>query len=922
MPAARSADQKSATAALGFEAAVALLIVAATIQFSGWLPAFGIRIAAALVLVAMGARVLAVRVARSVAPNIAPIIARPVGRPLRLLAWFAFAVIALSWRIDAQLASRLDPALDGQMLALEVVIDSMADRGGFGERLTARVEDCRPQAGTATTGTSEAVPPLAGCRNLTRVQLNWALERVRDRTDHATAGWPEPGERWSISGRALRPAAPVNRGLFDFELRLLEEGVGAIVRVRERRWLAASSPAAWWRDPGIAFEAWRARLRATVEARAIAATRGGGDPPWAALGLVNALALGDQRGLPAADWALFSRTGVSHLMAISGMHVTMMAWLGGLLVNAGLRRSAARGLVPALVVTRRFGRARLVAAVQIGLAFGYALLSGWGIASQRTCWMLLVATLLVSGSRAAGPIVATVAATAPILILDPWAVSAAGFWLSFGAVLAIIWQASGLAAQGPSEDNRRLAITAGGMPAALAVEPGRGPGSAVRPKRLAALSGRLLRLTALLRPLVILLGTQWAATVALLPLTIALFGAASVIGPLVNLLAIPWVSLIVTPAALALTLVAGLPWPAVIDPWPWAWWLLDSGIGAMMATLRWVDAWPLASVRIAAPPPALLLAAVVGAAWLLAPRGTGRRWLGLAGLLPLLVAGRMLPPVDELRVTAFDLGLGSAVLVESGDLRVLIDTGGGQPGPEGPGPASRMIVPTLGRRGIDRIDGLVLTHRDREHVAGTATVVAALKPAWIATAFDLRWLPIDAGRQRWQVCLAGESLDLGGLRLEFRWPATKAASRLEAGDNARSCVVRIVHAAGSVLAAGDLPLRDEARLLGRDGADEGRRGLAADILIVPGQGSRQAAGAALVGAVAPSIALIQAARGHPQRIVQPVVVERLEAVGATVLRTDRDGAVTVSLKAGEAPRIDRARRDAPPYWRIGDPAER
>ena len=701
----------------------------------------------------------------------------------------------------------------------------------------------------------------------------WALQRQRDRDDDEPATWPLPGERWRITAHARQPASTVNPGAFDLELRLLEEGIGALLRVRRRSRIDVPGTQSPLTAPGVTIERWRTTLRDRFEERVRGTlVRTPGDP-WQSLALANALALGDQRGLPSEAWGLFSRTGVAHLMSISGLHVTLLAWIASSLVGRALRGLAVWRVPIVLAMTGRLPRQRIVAMTAVAFAFGYALLSGWGIASQRTCWMLFAATCLAFGSRAAGPFGATLLATLPVVALDPWAVSAAGFWLSFGAVVAIVWQAGG---QGVVDRAQR-------------------PATRLR--------------TAI--------GAQWAATVALLPLTVVLFASASVVGPLVNVIAIPWISLLVTPVSLLLTLTASVPSfeGSAIDPWAWTWRLLDWAIDWMMVVLHAVDGWSLASVRIAEPPLPLLVAALLGAAWLLAPHGFGSRWLGLAGIVPLVVAGRMVTMPESLRVTAFDVGLGSAILVEAADAVVLIDTGGGRPGAS---VASRIIVPWLARRGIDRIDALVVSHRDREHAAGVPDVVAALSPTWLVGPFEPEWLPIAPDAVRWQPCRRGERLVLGSLALEMAWPDRPASTRVEAGDNRRSCVLRVVHRAGSLVAAGDFPALHERVLLGQAPETGAAPMLAADLLVVPGQGSRHAAGDSLIAAVAPKIALLQAARGQRQRSAHPSLVERLERNGARLLRTDLDGAITVILRSGSAPEIRRSRRDAPPYWRIVD----
>ncbi len=145
-------------------------------------------------------------------------------------------------------------------------------------------------------------------------------------------------------------------------------------------------------------------------------------------------------------------------------------------------------------------------------------------------------------------------------------------------------------------------------------------------------------------------------------------------------------------------------------------------------------------------------------------------------------------------------------------------------------------------------------------------------------------------------------------------PTQPPQGRKAAADNAASCVLRIAAPGGSVLLAGDLPSRAERALI--DANDAGS--LASTVLLVPAQGSRMAAGAALIGAVRPDIALVQLPRrnrhGHPH----PSVLARLGEAGARVLRTDRDGALRITLRAHAEPAVTRARRDAPPYWRIVD----
>ena len=199
-----------------------------------------------------------------------------------------------------------------------------------------------------------------------------------------------------------RPVAAVNPDAFDTEQRMLQQGIGAVGRVVKRQRLQ-DEPA--WQQGMAGLMHWVESVRAvlrqhleTLQAR-IDPAQGQDEGRWALMGIVTGLSLGDQAAMGAEQWGLFSRTGVSHLMAISGMHVTLLA----MVVSAGClglhralaRRASGRWLARMSCVPRQW----LVLVPGVLTAFGYALLSGWGVPSQRTCFMLLAAAVLSVGGR-------------------------------------------------------------------------------------------------------------------------------------------------------------------------------------------------------------------------------------------------------------------------------------------------------------------------------------------------------------------------------------------------------------------------------------------------------------------------------------------------------------------------------------------
>ncbi len=371
--------------------AVLVLCVASAIQFLGRLPDAALLVPIALAVPFCG--IGAVLAGRSGHPARSRRFAAASGCAALAVA----AALGLTARIETGLQSRLPATLEGIDLDIVAVVDEMAQRRDFGDSLRFTVEQCRRAVEDAAGSEDRA----AGCGTLRRVQLGWSLPRLRDRMPDLAAGdadpadepddaarpalgpgWPTPGERWRLTVRLRRPVAPVNPDAFDLELRLLQQGIGAVGRVYRRQRLppaAGLTPAALAARAARAIEAHRTLLRDRLEAAhafRVDAPSAGRSDRWPLIGIVTGLSLGDQGAISPAMWALFSRTGVSHLMAISGMHVTMLALVAAA-VSGWLWRQLTHAAPAALLpLVARLPRQILVLLVAVVCAFGYALLSG------------------------------------------------------------------------------------------------------------------------------------------------------------------------------------------------------------------------------------------------------------------------------------------------------------------------------------------------------------------------------------------------------------------------------------------------------------------------------------------------------------------------------------------------------------------
>jgi len=507
-----------------------------------------------------------------------PAFTHPVARFLRRLG-LALLCVALgfawaAWRADGRLAERLPSHWQGVDIELLGVIADLPHANVRGERFLLDVEQ------TLTPGA-----PV-----LRRVQLT----RYWPRDAEDVSPRMRAGERWRLTVRLKTPYGTSNPHGFDLEAWMLERRINASGYVRE-----APAPQRI-ASRAITPSAWIAATRAAVRERIFATL---GDAPYA--GVIAALVVGDQRSIPHPQWRAFTRTGVNHLLSISGLHVTMIAALAGWLVASLWRRLPHRAeRLPAR-------QAGLVAAVLA--AFGYALLAGFQVPAQRTLFMLTVLALAFWGRREPQPFSALVVALFVVLLIDPWAVLSAGFWLSFGAMAVILW------------------VTLGRV----------------------ALPGKLRGWVTV----------QAAVTLALAPVLLLLFQQVSLISPLANAVAIPLVSWLITPLALLGVLIAPL-WQ--VAAWLMAW--LGEG-------LTWASSLPQAVTSLPAPTGWALAMALLGTIWMLLPRGFPLRTLGLVLWLPLLFPLREPVAPGDFRAEVIDVGQGTAVLVRTANHALLYDTG-------------------------------------------------------------------------------------------------------------------------------------------------------------------------------------------------------------------------------------------------------
>ena len=778
---------------------------------------------------------------------------------LPLLVFVAAAALGAGltgWRSVVFQASALQPALQGRDITVTGTVLAMPQTGDDAVRFRLGVESAQ------LDGQAVTLPP--------QLLLGWYAGFGSNRTHAGEASeldlqrQPQrlsAGERWQMTVRLKAPHGTSNQHGFDYELWLWEQGVQATGYVRAGprdappRRLSIS-----WRYPvERARQAVREAIYQRVDNRPLA-------------GVLAALVVGDQNAIERADWDVFRATGVAHLMSISGLHITMFAWAASLLLGGLWRRSAR--LAPSLCLALPARSAGALGG--LALAALYALFSGWGVPAQRTIWMLATVVLLRQSGRQWPWLQTWLLAMAVVVALDPWALMQAGFWLSFVAVGVLF-----------ATDSGATRAHATGATGTFSLKNALKPG--FWPALLASSGGGLRRAVR----------EQWVVTLALTPLSLLLFNQVSLVGLLANAVAIPWVTLLVTPLAML-----GVLAPPLWDAAAWA-------LGLLALWLQWLASWPLASVSVAAAPLWCALAGVLGGGLLALRLPWSWRALGVPLLLPVLLWQPARLPTGQFELLAADIGQGNAVLVRTAHHSLLYDSGPRLSRDSDAG--HRVLVPLLRALG-ERIDLLVLSHRDLDHTGGAPAVLAMQPQARLLSSIE-DGHALQALRPSTR-CEAGQRWDWDGVAFEVLHPAPAdyASSGKPNKPNAMSCVLRISNGHQTALLAGDIEAPQEARLVALDAAR-----LKADVLLVPHHGSKTSSSAAFLDAVQPRLALVQAGYrnhfGHPA----PPVVARYEARGIALLRSPQCGAINWQSTAPGAPLCERAvsRR----YWHHADPSD-
>ncbi|HYQ72859.1 MAG TPA: DNA internalization-related competence protein ComEC/Rec2 [Gammaproteobacteria bacterium] len=727
-----------------------------------------------------------------------PLLRRPL---LHAPALFVIGFFWASWRAELALSPQLPRDLEAQTVLVQGSVLDMPTRSASGI-LRFRMQVEQMNAG-------------AGWRDFHgRIRLNW----------YKTPVHPRPGEHWHLAVRLKRPHGFSNPGGFDYERWLFQQRIRATGYVREddrNRQLVDA-------DPDV-ITAMRIRLQLAMENLQA-------DKPTMAM--IRALTIGDRSAISVADWSTLRNSGTSHLMAISGLHISLV---GGLLFWLARRLWAYSGGLAEAVPARK-----IAALLAIAGALLYAMLAGFGIPARRAVIMVTMVMFAVVFNRRSGLVPALCLAAVATLLIDPLSVLSAGWWLSFWAVSLIAYLATG-------RHGRQ------------------------------GFAGRWVYMHVLL-------------ALGMLPVLLVFFQSASLVAPFANVVAVPWVGLLVVPLALlgslvtflhaatgeALLLVAA----SLLEPlWFWLDWLAKSHLST------WQQHQPSAWT---------LLVGIPGLLLLIAPRGVPGRWLGLLLLLPLFLIRPDRPAPGEVRMTLLDVGQGLAAIVQTQDHVLVYDTGPRFSGAFDTGTA--VVIPFLRSQGISSIDTLVVSHGDNDHIGGAASLLSVYRDTRVVSS-----VPEKVQRHTAEHCLGGQHWEWDGVHFRILHPDDDAGPQ---GNNA-SCVLKIEVAGGAgILLTGDIEREVEDILLHRYGGE-----LRATVLVVPHHGSNTSSTPAFLARVDPAIALFPAGYLNRYRFPKQAVIQRLDSMQVDHYQTGLSGAITVSLGVeSRVPEFSLYREQVRRYW--------
>jgi len=769
---------------------------------------------------------------------------------------FCSGIVYTSIFASQKLATRLDESLVGQSLLVSGVVSNIPVANGHVQRFIFDVDDLQ----VLTSDSQQSLDYDSGSSFPNRLRLNWYYGKVVNTS-----------ERWQFEVRLKPPHGFMNPAGFDYESWLFQQGIDATGYIRKSDFNKQLNHSSAESLAGIVN---RLREKISQFINVISHKRISDEQSinsdYNSLALIKALAIGEKSSISNKQWQVLTSTGTSHLMAISGLHVGLAALFAYVLT---------RRIVPSHVAKRvPIQHVSLVVGLLVALL--YALIAGLSIPTQRAIIMLSVLSMMLLIRHNHRPVDALGFALMAILLVDPLAVLAVGFWFSFAAVAVIF-----------------LSISSPSTQAQMATVP-------VWDKIFSILK-QWIRL-------------QLTISLFLLPLSLFMFQQVSIISPVANFLLIPYVSFLVVPVVL-LALVFTFLSPIIAE---YLYTLAANMIDFIWPALHYLSNLPYALwingevgflVLISATIVLFIVFFIINGTLFNVIKKCNKRNKKIIILiscittilftLSFLVTDKSDLSSGEYSITILDVGQGSAAVLQTKNHVMVFDTGAKFSDKLDAG--SSVIVPYLRSQGMKSLDYLIVSHGDNDHIGGAQAIIDSYSTV-IVLGQDLESLQTEAK----QNCYDGFNWQWDGVGFEILSPEDNKQRPLQVVKrNNRSCVLRVSSEFGSVLFPGDAERKVEKRLLALHGKQ-----LVSDVLIVPHHGSNTSSSSSFIDAVNPAIAIFSVGYKNRYKLPNKKVLSRYMLKNIKLVETAKSGAITIQFTDESELDVVEHRRNSTKYW--------
>jgi competence protein ComEC len=722
---------------------------------------------------------------------------------------FFSGVLLATFSAQTQLDNRLPKSLEGKELLISGTVLGLPETREDSSRFRFSISSISIPSGSKQFDYS---PDFKGI-----IRLGWyqAHQKII------------PGEVWQLKVKLKRPSGFSNPGGFDYEKWLFSQRISATGYVRKSKTQENHklTSAPWW-----SINAVRQKIHQTIQNNVE-------DKSSAAV--ISALVVADRSALSGQQWEYLQKTGTSHLIAISGLHIAVVAGFG---------------FLPIWLLWRLFPRLNervplRVAGGFIGVVFAifYAMLAGFTLPTQRALVMVLVALASLIARRNYPNYNVLAVALIAVLLLDPLATLSVSFWLSFSAVSLIL-----------------------------------------------ILLNRQLQ-----QPKLNLIKLQLVLSLGMIPLTLLFFDSASLSAPLANFIAIPWVSFITVP--LSLIGLVLMPLSSYLSNAIFS--LSALSIDWLFKVLAYFVEFIDSPFNLSGLPASSLIIAFIGLLVLLLPKGFPARWLGLFAFLPAILFVPNKPAQGEFHFTLLDVGQGMASVVQTKNHTLVYDVG------------TRLsnrfdmtklvVLPFLKGRHVSRIDTLVLSHDDIDHMGSADTLVKSIK---VNTVLGSKRTKLKT--QAIKPCYAGEHWTWDGVDFEVLSPSKQTVKGdNKVNDNNLSCVIRVSSKNHSLLLTGDIENKVEKQLL-----TNSLHKLHSTVMTVPHHGSKTSSSDAFVNAVSPELVIVPAGYRNRFKHPKPSIVSRYKMHNIAILDTVTEGAINIRFPVGKPFSVISYRKENQGFW--------